>query len=184
MKDNTINHSRTLFLLLFIFAGNQFSRSSLFTSGSLPFKSYSICLDNKTIHKDPVPETANIFSLGNSNKEFKKVVDSFTSCIAKSDIKKIISFFSDSLKENYKDFDGNNLKQFISIYLVDDKYFFVALKKKNYEIHSDDPSEFVLTIYVDYPKKPNEEGDGRLVWMLDFKKFGKEHLITNITGAG
>lgn len=106
------------------------------------------------------------------------------SSIVNRKIDSTLSFFTDSMRNNYRDFEGNSLKKFITLKWMNSLAFITSLKKRKYELSDFSENKFSAQITVDFKKRSKEDdGDNRIVYFLDFEKINNKYKIRFIDFA-
>ena len=105
-----------------------------------------------------------------------------------------IAAFSDSLVSNYKDLDGNGLKEFINNYCFVNRDFLRAIKTNHVKVNCKSKVEFTVFIYARSRKRPDEYMDAKdsrenyddeagSIWYLKFRKTDSGYKVVVIDRA-
>jgi hypothetical protein len=117
-------------------------------------------------------------------KDCEKIWKSMDSAILSRNMKSTLSYFTDSMVQHYSNSSSKSLEQLITNKWFNEKHFMAAMTGKKYEFFVEGPDVFRVHVTVQFPKKPDEEGDGTLVYVLKFRKIDAQYKVYEISRIG
>jgi hypothetical protein len=88
-----------------------------------------------------------------------------------------LQFFTDSMVAHYADYEDRNLRKFITKSWFGEVAFITSLKNKKYKLKVNSDNSFNVQVAASFPKKTGDDGDGKIVYILQFRKGKKGYQI-------
>ena len=127
---------------------------------------------------------ATLYQTRLTQQDCQKIWRPMRSAILSKNLDSTLLFFTDNEIRNFRDGDNKSLKDMIKNRWFNEKYFIAAIKEGKYKYQIEDASTFHVHIRVQFPKAADEEGDGALVYDLEFKKIDGKYMVRQVSIAG
>ncbi len=125
----------------------------------------------------------NIDTQNASCQECQQIWEKFRMVVINKKIDSTVQFFTDSMVVHYVDYEDRNLREFITKSWFGEAAFITSLKSKKYKLKANSDNSFNVQVAVSFPKKAGEDGDGKIVYILQFRKGKKGYQISNLDMA-
>ena len=127
---------------------------------------------------------ASLYQTPLTQQDCQKIWSPMRSAILSKNMDSTLLFFTKDEISDFHEGDNKSLKDMIKNRWFNEKYFIAAIKGGKYKYQVEDPGTFHVHIRVQFPKADDEEGDGALVYDLEFKKIDGKYKIHHVSIAG
>jgi hypothetical protein len=119
-----------------------------------------------------------------SNRDCQAIWAPVKAAILSRNIDSTLYFFTDDMVKSYTEHSIKSLRQLISKRWINEPHFIAAIRAGKYRFEGQEQESFQVDITVQFPKAPDEEGDGTLVYILWFKKINQHYKVYRLEEAG